>query len=916
MLNHSESSCSHPIVQVTTGAMLVLDNKYLPAKYGVSLAINHLKPNFSGSIEIDLAANANYSADSDASIFKLTLHSYRLVITKATLAVGSGEVALKIAYNKDTQTVDLTAGVEPDVVPTSVLIQYVGQLNAIKTFKDETRGLFKTNYSDSIEGKADNYVIATHTQPHSCRTIFPVIDELASKVPVQLTITTNSRFKVIANAQLESQEYVSMTENTKHVFKPTPPIASSVFGFVIGDLEYVESTQNLSIPVRFYTGLGDSHLVRESAQLVSEILQYLSDKLFRVPYPLEKLDFVSLPFLSDGAMEDWGLVTVVSNHLLHNPDPFSLKQLLAHELIHQWIGNLVTFEEWNDLWFNESVASFLGNYALSEMGYYPHFEIDTTTNSWEQTMDVPSSTSIHQYSRTVNTGLSSSTATIFSPEMYERGMVILRMLLKIMGPEAFFKGWTTVLKSHLYKAIKLQEVWKAMNDELASVDILAFMHAWLRSTSYPILEVTHNGKLLLLTQNKAGANNDDENVPFHIPLNIEVIADNGERKLMTIMMTDRSARFDIPADQIVVVNHDKAGFYRTLYRSPILVNQITENTIKNKISTIDLLGIINDYGKVLTEEPTEQDIASFFAILAALCHKEWNVDFQVLNLALNYLEHFNKILVNFTEYSNFEKWMNAYALQLYDKVGKWESLLKLTSEYNVTEMKCRNTILELSIRSNKKAQDLVRKLFKNFISSGLSKSFTPGELLLAIFNGQMYVASQKEYKRILEFVKNSNLSILNNTNVSNHELQTYAVVSLGYTTNDALFHKTLNFIMTNIDSKLIELALMGAVSEHQTKARVEEVWHWFNLHYDQWCYRSLRKGSDWSKQIGITLQNLARMILGQLMALQPGKVAEFVKTKTSSMPEHGLGKLAEELEAENKPKQEFASHYEFLVSQL
>ncbi|KAG7191807.1 uncharacterized protein KQ657_002772 [Scheffersomyces spartinae] len=904
------------------GTVLVLSNEYLPVKYGVSLAINHLKPNFSGTVAIDLAANSNYCGEPDESTFKLTLHSHRLIITTAKLAVSDDpeeEVALKVSYNKDSQTVDLIGTINPgSVAPKKVLIEYVGQLNTIKTFKDETRGLFKTNYSDSINGKADNYVLATHTQPHGCRTIFPLIDELTSKAPVQLSITTNSRFKVVANAQLESEEYVSMTENTKHTFKPTPPISPSVFGFVIGDLEYVESTSSkLSIPVRFYTGLGDSHLVKESACLVSEILQYISDKLFCVPYPLDKLDFVSLPFLSDGAMENWGIITVVSNHLLHNPNPLSLKQLLAHELIHQWIGNLVTFEEWNDLWLNESVASYLGNYALSEMGHFDDFEIDITTNSWEQGMDVPSSASIHQYMQTVHTGLGSSTATIFNPEMYERGMVLLRMLMKIIGVQGFFKAWSSVLEMYQFKSIKLQDIWKAMNDQIESVDILAFIHAWLRSTAYPIVEVTHNGKQLLLTQNKVDSSNDDENVPFHIPLNIKIVADNGETKLMTIMMTDRSALFEIPVNQIVILNHDKAGFYRTLYQSPALTNQITENITSNQLSTIDLLGLINDYGKVLTETPTEQEVTTFFAILTSLAHKSWKIDFNVLNLALNYLEHINKVFINFTQYTTFSQWINAYSVQLYDKVGKWDSLLKLErGEYNAVEMKCRNTLLELNTSHNKRAQDLVRKLYKNFISSGLSKSFTPGELLLAIFNGQMYVATQKEYKRTLEFAKNSNVSLLNNTNVSNHELQTYAVVSLGYTSNDALFLKTLNFIMTNIDSKLIELALMGAVSQYQTVDRKDQVWHWFNLHYNQWCFRSLRKGSDWSKQIGITLQNIARMVLGQLMALEPTKVKEFVENKTSTLPDHGLTKLVEELEAENKPKRVLASYYNGLVDQL
>jgi len=241
----------------------------------------------------------------------------------------------------------------------------------------------------------------------------------------------------------------------------------------------------------------------------------------------------------------------------------------------------------------------------------------------------------------------------------------------------------------------------------------------------------------------------------------------------------------------------------------------------------------------------------------------------------------------------------------------------LTSDYSPIEMEVRNLILHIGL-SILKFQDVCRKMFKNFINPNSNKPFTPRELFPSIFNLTMRKANQKEYKQILQLVKNSNNSILNNSNSSIEHLQTVAVSSLSFVENEDLLSKSLNFVMTNIDSKLIELALIGFQFKY-AKSDILKLWHWYQLHYDQWILKSLRKGSDWAKQLAITMRNISKIILGDLMQFHNDLVSireQFVNEKLQKLPEHGLRDLIQEIEVTNIEKQTIGEYYNDLIKNL
>jgi len=934
--------------------LLSLRNQYIPESYDLLLDINHLKPNFNGSVTIDIKKNEKYHGTFDD--FKFTLHANKLIITKAVLVDEEDTTNLKVEYDRGRHEVSFTINSDykwkiPEKA--KVTLTFMGQINTIKTYKDQTKGLFKTNYLDSISGKSNNYVLATHTQPHFCKLIFPVIDELNFKSPIKLTIVTLSSFKVLSNSPLIADPYpVPMSENATFAFRPTPPIASSVFGFVIGDLEYLENNDNV-VPVRIYAPIGTLPSCSYPLYVISSLLPILQE-ILNQEYPLDKLDFVALPFLSDGAMENWGLVTVLSSQLLidessHESVKLQVRQLIAHELVHQWVGNLVSFDDWSNLWLNESFATWLGNYLLYvarlDKGDYENdvFEMRLLHDQearmdedcfYDETTNSPSLPSIHTITSNIKSNLSSSTQDLFDKTAYEKGIILLSMIGSILQNENLtrdnfsktdysnmLKGVAKAIDKYKFKNIKPFDLWNVLN-EFTSIDLLSFVHSWVRYSGYPIVNVTTKDDKIVIEQHRYLFNNnpqdfDLEDTPYHVPLSIKLIDDKKNLKILNIVLTDRKLEVPIPINQFITLNSNKSGYYKVVYSNEFIPH-ICNNIVNNNFTPQETISIINDYGKLLGQKnSTSQHLISIIAILNCFIDSKWEIDNNVLKVGLNYLETISNILLHFSDYSEYNLWLESYILKLYDKINNWEKLFMLTSDYSPIEMEVRNLILHIGL-SILKFQDVCRKMFKNFINPNSNKPFTPRELFPSIFNLTMRKANQKEYKQILQLVKNSNNSILNNSNSSIEHLQTVAVSSLSFVENEDLLSKSLNFVMTNIDSKLIELALIGFQFKY-AKSDILKLWHWYQLHYDQWILKSLRKGSDWAKQLAITMRNISKIILGDLMQFHNDLVSireQFVNEKLQKLPEHGLRDLIQEIEVTNIEKQTIGEYYNDLIKNL
>ncbi|CAH6720066.1 hypothetical protein CLIB1444_03S03642 [[Candida] jaroonii] len=504
---------------------LVLVNDYLPEEYHLDLQISSIKPNFQGYLKFPLKRARN-----DFDQFKLVLHGHKLIILEALV----GGVKLDVKYDKPAQKIELSTS-QP-ISQFDVTIKYVGSIQSLDTIQ-QTRGVFRS--------PGDKVIISTQSQPIFARQILPLIDESNFKIPFKLTITTEKHFKVIANMGLEA-ESVNGDEKTS-VFKKSPPILPSTIGFTIGELEgkIIQS----SIPIGVYGTKEDMESVNIPyiMSILEKVFPLIQSKLGA--YPLDKLDIIGVPYLTEGAMENWGMITVVKDHLFKGHE-LHIKQLLSHELIHQWLGNLVSFDNWKYLWLNESMATLLGNYFVSVLdGNDEAFKLDLMTINERLCNDDHHSIEKFMNSLVINNDI--TTSYLFNHQVYEKGIIILRMLVNVISDKVddfdkFFEFLKDFVEFYKFKSIKPQDLWTFIYKDL-SVDLLTFVNIWIRYDKFPTLQITINDNQLTIEQMQSKV--------YHFPLILKT--SNGSKK---VYIMNKVTKVEI--SDLLVINQDKITLFK------------------------------------------------------------------------------------------------------------------------------------------------------------------------------------------------------------------------------------------------------------------------------------------------------------------------------------------------------------------
>lgn len=932
---------------------LVLANRFVPVNYKLNIDISPTKPNFQGDLEIDVVYNNLFTGVQDGDQVELSLHSADIVVTSAKFVHedGSEEVLAKIEYDRSHQLVTLKTegGDFQDLSGFKVLLKYMGKINTIKTYQDTTKGVFKTNYLNGLTGKADNYIVSTHCQPKYARLIFPCLDELSIKPSFELSLKTDIKYTCIANSGISNTEILDDTKKLV-TFKKTPPMSPSIFGFVVGDLEWVEQKvklQELEIPIRVYTPIGElenaSYALNIAALSLPEV-----ESLFNCSYPLDKLDFVALPFLSDSLMEDWGLIQVQQSFLLIEPELVyqketnkqvrNLREVVVHEIVHQWVGNTITFDDWHHLWLNELFATFTAYAILKKLKLAPE---DVTVwhekcnSDFQRMLDDDSLQNAEpifvKHSLEVN-----STHDALNQNAYYKGIPLLRMLANLFNDNSdddfsvFFKMVGEFLNSHKFKQFKPVDLWLSMKESPLNskkVDVAVFMHSWTRTPGHPILSVSINDKnRVQITQHRyvyESPSEDDsqlEDVPYHIPITCKFKDGTIARQILM----DRKMDLDIDPDTLLIANANYSNLAKVQYSLPFYLN-ISNGISANKYTPLDLLSIANDLNRILGQSlQKDDDIVGLLQISKSYLDAQTVIDFTSLDMILNMIQNLSSSITLIYSDSNVKlvKKINLWILDLITSLSdklSWES--EVYPKLSIEELKVRNSILLIGVKLDiEKFHPIAKKLYQNLMHG--PRESVPMELLNSVLSTTLKASNQqKQYKEILALAKSSTLTVNNIIKNGSSEaetrgvLQTSAVLALGYVSLPDLVLKTLNFVMTNIDSKLIELALIGIQSQHDLRT---QLWDWFVLHYNTWCVKTYREGSAYSKQLKATLTNISKIVFSVMVnnSKSMKKVNAFVEEKMSSplYKKFDVREIWEDVKMENEEKIRLGSYGDKIAS--
>ena len=358
-----------------------------------------------------------------------------------------------------------------------IVIKYNGKLN------ENMEGAYLSTYKYNGETEI---IVATQFESHYAREAFPCIDEPAAKATFELMIALpeESDDLVLSNMPID------VVRDNTIVFVPTPRMSTYLLAFVIGKFHEKTVKNAHGVEITTYCALNqDVNSVDFANEVAAKSLEFYDDN-FGIVYPLPKLDQVALPDFEAGAMENWGLVTYRESMLLASKDATlgtrkSVALTVAHELSHQWFGNLVTMQWWDDLWLNESFATAMEYYAVDAI--YPEYKIFEsffTGNACAALLrdayrDVQS---VHQEVHDPE-----EIATLFDGAIvYAKGARLMVMLIRLMGWEEFCKGIRDYFEKHKYNNTVGNDLWKAL-EPYAEFNPNELMHAFIDKPGYPVV---------------------------------------------------------------------------------------------------------------------------------------------------------------------------------------------------------------------------------------------------------------------------------------------------------------------------------------------------------------------------------------------------------------------------------------------
>ncbi|MEZ4334478.1 MAG: M1 family metallopeptidase [Myxococcota bacterium] len=331
--------------------------------------------------------------------------------------------------------------------------------------------------------------LATQLCPTDARRLFPAFDEPGIKLRYRIAATVPTDATVLSNAPIEFEEASERGIKTVH-FEPTPPLSAYLVALAVGPFEAGPALQMGPTPVRVYTLPGRQTLASFARETAAEALGRI-ERWFEIPHPYAKLDLVALPDFAFGAMENAGAVFFRDSVLLLDASTASPEELMrsaetiTHELAHMWFGNLVTMAWWNDLWLNESFATWMAYEILD--GWQPDWRVwQAFAHRREEALEQDALSTSHPIAPRVRSA--EDAQENFDAITYTKGACVLRMLEQYLGRERFREGVQLYLRRHREQAATAEDLWHALS-EVADQPIGKIVAPWTLQTGFPLVRI-------------------------------------------------------------------------------------------------------------------------------------------------------------------------------------------------------------------------------------------------------------------------------------------------------------------------------------------------------------------------------------------------------------------------------------------
>uniref|UniRef100_A0A4W4FRU3 Aminopeptidase n=1 Tax=Electrophorus electricus TaxID=8005 RepID=A0A4W4FRU3_ELEEL len=717
----SNSSTIYPVTsegELFPWSELRLPTSVRPVQYEISLHLNLTTLTFQGSVTIRVVVLNETKV--------IVLHSSGMKILKCTFQ----DKEVKVLEYKPWQQIAINISENLKKGQT-----YVLNINYMANLSSSYDGFYNSSYIDTTWEK--RVLAATQFEPLAARKAFPCFDEPAFKATFLIKIKREREYISLSN--MPKAKTTELPDGLfEDEFESSVNMSTYLVAFIVANFSSVSMNASNTV-VSVYAVPDKKDQVHYALQTAPQLLQFYNS-FFDINYPLRKLDLVGIPDFLAGAMENWGLITfrettlLVGNHS-SDIDKQLVTSVIAHELAHQWFGNLVTMRWWNDLWLNEGFATYMQYMSIQKV--FPHLEIDNEFLRVRfRALEKDALNSSHPVSSVVNTP--EQVEEMFDAVSYEKGASILLMLNATFTEQVFREGIKEYLKKYRGGNTDSNDLWSSLSQVIKqSVDVGQMMNTWTKQKGFPLVTVSRAGTQVKLMQEHflLNANNvtASSNL-WHIPLTyVNDTCSNSISCRQVFHFKDKTAKFEVPTSvKWLKFNYRNEGFYVVDYGDKgweALMDALKENV--NVLSREDRASLINNLfalsrlGKV-----------SIIQVLNLLTYLKNETETAPLTEALRQLNHIYRLLGKRSDLFLVSRMRT----HIFDHFGDLMDSQSWGKEMSVSKQELRSALLETACTLNRlNCTQQAKALFNQWMASNRTMRI-PGELLKVVLS----VAAQTE----------------------------------------------------------------------------------------------------------------------------------------------------------------------------
>ncbi|XP_071830181.1 glutamyl aminopeptidase-like [Apostichopus japonicus] len=545
-------------------------------------------------------------------------------------------------------------------------------------------GFYKSTYT-TPDGE-ERALATSKFQPTDARRAFPCFDEPNLKATYITTLVHDKKYIALSNMDVESETDIG-DDRVKTRFTESVAMSSYLACFIVCDFESKTKTLKSGKPFSVYAPdfqINQTDYALDSGAKITDFFE----EYYAVEYPLPKLDMISIPDFSSGAMEHWGLITYRERYMLYDEQESSasnkqrILSVVSHELAHMWFGNIVTMDWWDDLWLNEGFASYVeyiganhvepdwqmfDQFVPTDMLYV--FGLDQITTSHPIIVELENPDEINE---------------VFDSIPYSKGASVLRMLNNFIGEESFTQGVTKYLEDFKFGTAVSDDLYERIQEAYVnntgdtSIDVTRVMHTWTKQMGFPVVTITRTDTELQLEQmwflvdpnaNKSAAlYGSDYDYRWEIPFTYQYKSDLSQVHELWMQWDDTDGDvipFPTSGDDWYLANYEEMNFYRVNYDSDNwqkLSDQLMSD--HTAINASDRAGLIDDAFNLGRAEQLNYDV-----VLDMTLYLEKETEYVPWTVASDNLAWLSEILRFQNIYGLFREYVVKQTTSIYASTG-------------------------------------------------------------------------------------------------------------------------------------------------------------------------------------------------------------------------------------------------------